>query len=143
MLVSYRKACKDDVSIIFNQSKELIEKYENTQEINLDAVLNWMNKKIHQWIDEYVCIVVNEKVAGYYRLHKEDGKVELDDFYILSSFQNQGIGSIVMNKLIKEVEFPIYLYVFNQNKGAVAFYERFGFKKIQEVSDTRFIMERN
>lgn len=143
MLVSYRKACKDDVIIIFNQSKELIEKYENIQEINLDAVLNWMNKKIDKSIDEYRCILVNEKVAGYYRLHKEDDKVELDDFYILSSFQNQGIGTIVMNKLINEIKRPIYLYVFNQNTKAVAFYERFGFKKIQEVSVTRIIMQRN
>lgn len=143
MLVSYQKACNEDVVNIFNQSKELIEKYENIQEINLDEILNWMNKKIHKCIDEYICIKVDDKVVGYYRLHEEEKKVELDDFYILPSFQNQGIGSKVMTKLIDEVKLPIFLYVFNQNKGAIAFYERFGFKKVQEVSDTRFIMQRN
>lgn len=68
--------------------------------------------------------------------------MELDDLYILSPYQNQGIGSEIIRKCIAETDFPIFLYVFIQSTRAVSFYKRLGFRITENIRNSRYIMER-
>ena len=139
MKLQFQSAQNQHVPLIFAQAKNLIDTYEDVSAIDYDKVLNWVEKKIATHISEYVCVLLNGQVCGFYRLC-EDG--ELDDLYVLPAFQNRGIGSAIMRKCIDETENNIYLYVFSRNTRAISFYERFDFTVRQTVGQTRMILER-
>lgn len=140
--LSYVTATEKDILPIIGLSRALIEKYEDLSSIDYPKVLRWVESKIHKNIKKYKAIVYNDEIVGYYRLDLQDDKWELDDFYILPQFRNKGIGSAVLSYICQSITGCIYLYVFTKNKGAISLYERFGFKRVQTVSNTRQIMER-
>ena len=143
MELTFRKAENEDAERIFQFNKELILQYETLEEINLDYVLSWVQKKISSRIDEYTVICAEGKKAGYYHFFRnEEGELELDDLYIFPEFRNQGIGSVVIKKCCTSVKEPVMLYVFTRNKGAVSLYRRMGFLVTETIKDSRLIMKR-
>ena len=143
MELTFRKAGNEDAERIFQCNKELILQYETLEEINLDYVLSWVQKKISSRIDEYTVICAEGKKAGYYHFFRnEEGELELDDLYIFPEFRNQGIGSVVIKKCCTSVKEPVMLYVFTRNKGAVSLYKRMGFQVTETIKDSRLIMKR-
>lgn len=143
MELTFRKAENEDAERIFQFNKELILQYETLEEINLDYVLSWVQKKISSRIDEYTVICAEGKKAGYYHFFRnEEGELELDDLYIFPEFRNQGIGSVVIKKCCTSVKEPVMLYVFTRNKGAVSLYKRMGFQVVETIKDSRLIMKR-
>ena len=143
MELTFRKAGNEDAERIFQFNKELILQYETLEEINLDYVLSWVQKKISSRIDEYTVICAEGKKAGYYHFFRnEEGELELDDLYIFPEFRNQGIGSVVIKKCCTSVKEPVMLYVFTRNKGAVSLYRRMGFLVTETIKDSRLIMKR-
>ncbi len=141
MNLVYKISTKSDIHKIFDLSKNLIDEYEDIQNIDYEKVLKWVDKKIEENIHEYTSIYLDNTLVGYYHFHEDKDKMELDDFYIFSEYQNKGIGSKVLSELIR-TEKTIYLYVFAKNTKAIRLYERYGFKICEHVSKTRFIMER-
>jgi len=137
MTLQYFPADISDIPIIFAQAKALIDAYEDVNQIDYDKVLAWVNRKITEKISEYCCVKLFGEKCAWYRLC-EDG--ELDDLYVHPDFQNQGIGSEILQKCIAESGNTIYLYVFSRNTRAIAFYERFGFSVRKTVGNTRYIM---
>ena len=137
MILQYESALPEDVAPIFEQAKHLIDRYEDLPSIDYDAVLAWVKRKITQNISQYRVVSLEGKICAYYRLC-EDG--ELDDLYVLSEYQNIGIGSAIIKKCILESKEPLYLYVFSGNTRAIRFYERFSFYVRETVGNTRFIM---
>ena len=140
MNLQFEIADVSDVSAIFSQAKELIDRYEDISSIDYDKVLAWVKKKIETHISEYRCVWKAGRKVAYYRLC-EDG--ELDDLYVLPAFQGQGIGSEILKRCIAESKADMYLYVFRDNVRAITFYERFGFTIHESVGHTRFIMTGN
>ncbi len=140
--LQYRKAEKSDIAKILEQSRALIEQYEDLQSINLDEIMAWMERKTTRFIHEYRKVSLDGVVVAYYRLAEHEGEVELDDFYVLEEYRDKGIGSMIMERILKSISCPIKLYVFNENNGAMRFYTRYGFKLAQWVSTTRCIMVR-
>jgi GNAT superfamily N-acetyltransferase len=65
---------------------------------------------------------------------KSKNPVELVRIYLLSEFIGKGLGSILMNVCLQEARSKdhdmIWLGVWEQNERAIAFYEKWGFKKI-------------
>ena len=140
--LSFVQANAEDADLIFSQCKELVMRYEDPNAVNLDRVLSWLENKIRSHISEYTCVLHgNEKVAFFCFTQEENG-AELDDFYVLEPYQNQGIGSRILCHLVKSTALPVSLYVFHGNTGAIRLYERFGFAFTQQVSPTRSIMTR-
>ena len=143
MELTFRKAENEDAERIFQFNKELILQYETLEEINLDYVLSWVQKKISSRIDKYTVICAEGRKAGYYHFFRnEEGELELDDLYIFPEFRNQGIGSVVIKKCCTSVKEPVMLYVFTRNKGAVSLYRRMGFLVTETIKDSRLIMKR-
>ena len=140
MNLQYAPATYTDVPVIFEQAQNLIDTYEDTAAIDYDKVIAWVRRKIETNIDQYTCVRIENVTCAYYRLC-EGG--ELDDLYVLPSFQNQGIGSGILNKIIDESAGKLYLYVFSRNIRAISFYERFGFTVQEAIGKTRLILHRN
>jgi ribosomal protein S18 acetylase RimI-like enzyme len=142
MNLIYASAEEKDIEPLFQLSKDLVDRYENISQIDYSKVLSWVLNKIEKHISEYTCIFRENQKVGYYRFHFIDGKMELDDIYILPPYQNQGIGSEIIQKCIAETNLPIFLYVFIQNTKAVSLYKKFGFRITETIRDSRYFMER-
>lgn len=140
MNLQFAPATYLDVPVIYKQAKNLIDMYEDTAAIEYDKVMAWVRRKVESNIHQYTCVRIGNLPCAYYRLC-EDG--ELDDLYVLPGFQNQGIGSRILNKIIEESADKLYLYVFSRNIRAISFYERFGFTVREAVGKTRLILHRN
>lgn len=142
MKLEYCGAERSDVEQIFQMSRENIDSYEDIKAIDYEKVLAWMRRKIENCISEYVCIFCDGEKAGYYRVHFENGKSELDDLYLAPAFQDRGIGTAVITKCLAETGKPVFLYVFTRNVRAMALYCHLGFQVTERVDKTRCIMER-
>lgn len=133
-----------DIEVIFSMLKELIDTYEDLQSINYEKVLAWCRRQIEKHIDRYTCVLADGKKAGWYCFTpSDDGRMELDNFYILPEFRNRGIGTAVLNRCLAQTDKPIFLYAFLGNTRAIALYSRMGFRIIEYEGTTRCIMQRN
>ena len=142
MKITYKQASYEDIPQIYEFCRSLILEYEQLDSIDLPKVLDWVRNKIETSIEKYTVIYADSKKAGYYHFYQnEDGQFEIDDLYIFPEFQNQGIGSTVMKKCCASADSPVILYVFIKNSRAVSLYERLGFKKIETLRGSRYIMK--
>lgn len=140
MKLEYRAADLTDAERIFQMAKQIIDDYEDTKAIDYQKVLAWVRRKIQNCIGEYTRILCDGELAGYYRLHSENEKLELDDLYVLPPFQNRGIGTAVLTSCLAGADKPVFLYVFTRNIRAMALYRRMGFRVAEPVGKTRCIM---
>jgi len=60
---------------------------------------------------------------------------------VFPEFQSHGIGSEVIKKCCASVDVPVMLYVFVKNKKEVSLYERLGFKVVETIHNSRYIMK--
>lgn len=86
-----------------------------------------------------ISIYDEDKVIGFGRLIG-DGIcfIYIHDVMVVPSFQSQGIGSMIMNKLLEKVkeikeENPSVRTYLGASAGKEGFYEKFGFVKREEV----------
>ena len=141
MTLSYSPAQPEDIDQIYLLCKALIQNYEQLDSIDSPKVLRWVRQKIESSIGEYAVLYADGIKAGYYHFYRnEDGLLELDDLYLFPPFQNQGIGTAVIQKCCASTTEPIMLYVFARNTRAVALYESLGFQITETVHQTRYIM---
>lgn len=143
MNLNYQLATNQDIEMIYELNRALIDQYETIEAINYEYVLKWVRHKIETHINNYQVIWYEGKKVGYFYFHEEDGQFELDDLYIFEEYQSQGIGSEVLTHCVeyaKQQNQNIFLYVFAQNKGAIKLYQKFEFKIIEKIKKTRYIM---
>lgn len=140
--MTYERATLADAEHIFALSKALIDQYEDVDSIDYDKVLQWVRRKIESQISGYQRVLAEGALAGYVHFYQDGDRMELDDLYILPEYQGRGIGTAVIEKCCAETEMPVYLYVFIRNEGAVRLYQRLGFRIIQTVGGSRYIMQR-
>lgn len=141
MKLSYENAETKDIEAIYEFNKYLIDRYEDLKSIDYAKVLDWIHEKITNHINEYQRVILDGELVGYYRFHQEDDRMELDDLYIFPQYRNQQIGTRVIQKCINETSLPVFLYVFIKNVKAVALYKRIGFQVIENIKDSRYIMQ--
>lgn len=145
MEISYKCAEQKDIEPIYQLCKNMVDAYENLENIDYKAVMHWIRQKIESHIESYKAIYFHEGKVGYIYLHEVDGKLEIDDFYIFEQYRCKGIGTIVLQDCIKQSELlgcSLFLYVFSKNIGAVSLYHRNGFVITQQIHNSRYIMER-
>ena len=142
MELRYLPADETDIAPILDQSRALVERYEDFTKLDQAEVLSWLQRKTEKRIAEYSRILCDGETAGWIRACDDGERLELDDLYILPPFQNRGIGTAVLKKYLAESEKPVFFYVFARNTGAIRLYERLGFRLRERVGETRLIMER-
>ncbi|WMM23938.1 GNAT family N-acetyltransferase [Tissierella sp. MB52-C2] len=143
MNITFKDATAVDINKVFELNKKLIEKHETNLSLDFEKIFTWVRNKIEKNIENYQCIYFEDIKVGYYYLHDEDGKLELDDFFIFDEFQGRGIGTEVLKHIgliAKEKNKDIFLYVFINNQGAINFYHRNGYKIVKNIADSRYIM---
>lgn len=138
--LSFQPADAADIDPIYKMAKELIDTYEQVDQIPYDKVIAWVKRKIEDHIGSYTTVYFDGMKAGYYRLCDQTEQAELDDLYILPEFRNRGIGTAVLQHCFALCSKPIFLYVFTGNAGAQKLYARLGFSVCERVSSTRMIM---
>ena len=101
----------------------------------MDKVLSYTEKtKIRKSVDKniertcelYKIIYVDNKIAGAYLvLPYEDGYI-VDEIYLFKEYRNNGIGTSILNNIIKEYK-TLYIWVYKNNVEAIKLFERLGF----------------
>ena len=143
MNITFKPADNSDIETVYLLSKDLIDRYENIENINYDMVLNWIKDRINKSINEYASVYLDDKKCGYYHFcRNEDGKLEIDDLYIFPAYQKRGTVTYMINSLLNSVNEPVMLYVFSKNEKAVSLYKRLGFRIIRNIKVSRYIMEK-
>jgi GNAT superfamily N-acetyltransferase len=85
---------------------------------------------------QYSVILVDDQPAGRIWISRGDDQVRLLDIALLDEFQNRGVGTVLLRRLIDEASRdnkPLRHMVFVLNADAKRFYERLGFVVIEEV----------
>lgn len=143
MEIAFEHATAKDIEMLFDLNKRLIEKYETNLKLDFDKIYSWVRRKLENKIESYQCIYLGGIKVGYFYLHNDGEKLELDDLYIFDEFQGQGIGTKVLNyvaSVAKEKNKEVFLYVFVKNRGAINLYLKNGYKIVENIDDSRYIM---
>ncbi len=84
-------------------------------------------------------VYLKDNLVGYFKLNENDAQseplgrlfIELERIYIIEKFQKQSIGHYIINKVIsiaRQKQYTtLWLGVWEENKKAIAFYEKQGF----------------
>jgi len=84
---------------------------------------------------EYRIIVVDQQPAGRIWVGADKEQIRLLDIALLPEFQNRGVGTILLRRLMERADNEgkaLRHMVFVLNNNADRFYERLGFKKIED-----------
>jgi ribosomal protein S18 acetylase RimI-like enzyme len=84
---------------------------------------------------EYFVIVVDQQPAGRIWVGSDDEQIRLLDIALLAEFQNRGVGTALVQRLMTRAEHEgkaLRHMVFVLNNNAERFYERLGFKQIED-----------
>lgn len=107
-----------------------------------DAFIRWQYQMQKQEYEarypdaRYELILVDGKPAGRIWVGIEETQIRLLDIGLLSEFQNRGAGTILLLQLIAEAKQAgkaLRHMVFMLNDNAYRFYERLGFKTIEDL----------
>ena len=85
---------------------------------------------------QYDVIVVDDQPAGRIWISRDDEQIRLLDIALLEEFQNRGVGTVLLRRLINEAAGAnkhLRHMVFILNTDAKRFYERLGFVVVEEV----------
>jgi GNAT superfamily N-acetyltransferase len=85
---------------------------------------------------QYDVILVDDQPAGRIWISRDDEQIRLLDIALLDEFQNRGVGTVLLRRLIDEAaraKKPLRHMVFILNTNARRFYERLGFVVIEEL----------
>lgn len=143
--MNIRRATEEDANRILEiRNDPLVRKNSIDQTIiSLESHLEWFSKKYFKEKNNF-CFVVEKdnRVIGYLRLDEED------NHYLLSialdaSYQGQGIGSFLLNGVLKKFNFkkPILAQVKKENLASINLFKNAGFKlKIEKDPYMFFIL---
>ena len=135
-----REALKKDFKSIYELGLTLHANYKIIN--NLEEIIN--NKTNHLYVYE-----IDNQVVGFIHYTKLYNSVDLVDVVVNEHYQNQRIGSNLIDYMITSLkpDDKIYLEVNTNNKKAISLYQKFGFKVINLRKnyygiDDAYVMER-
>ena len=111
-----------------NNTEKILELSNTFKEILGDVKSDLSNNPF----SKYLVYLKNEKIVGYINYYVMYDKMEIANFNVLESFQNQGIGNSLLNYLINNYQgivSNITLEVKCDNIKAIKLYEKYGFTK--------------
>lgn len=133
-LVNLRKAKPSDVGITYQIMCNSIKPY-------IQKLWGWDDshqQKIHKKnfrASKTTLIEYQKKIIGYLVISENDTELYIENLLIDGSFQNLGIGNVVMKRVIQKSaseKKSIRLQVFKINTKAQKFYQNLGIEKTSE-----------
>jgi ribosomal protein S18 acetylase RimI-like enzyme len=101
------------------------------------APLTHSDENIKRWIHEALIpnemVIVaeeNQVIIGMMSFTNTQDMGRINQLYVHPSFVGRGIGTLMIKLAKSMLGSPIQLYTFQQNTGAIRFYERNGFRAI-------------
>ena len=141
--LNLRKATADDSEFAYQTKKSAFRGY-------LEKTSGWGEEEQRQLHKrrfaehDFRIIQLSGVDVGIMAMSRQPDCIKLHQLFLLPEYQGKGIGGACMKLVIKEaadVQLPIRLQVLKMNPRALAFYQRFGFKRTGE-NDDHFLMER-
>lgn len=103
-----------------------------------DDLIKYVNEMTEKYLSYFKLIIVDDAIAGVFLAYPFlDGTI-IDELFIYEEHRHKGIGTAIINDL---AEFPIYVWVYKENKYAIEMYKNLGFKIVLE-SETRFQLKK-
>lgn len=126
---SYEQKYFDYLSSVMDRARRQELKSENLEEVFLPL-------KDAPYLDYFLSCKIylafeDDILAGFVGFRPGD----LSFVYVDPSRQGRGIATTLIQKALDELERPIRLDVFTNNKRAKALYEKFGFKTVKTVTE--------
>jgi ribosomal protein S18 acetylase RimI-like enzyme len=91
--------------------------------------LAWMTDVVFR-SEQVIVAELNGSIVGY---ASYAGK-SLSNMYVLPGYQRRGVGSLLLVAVLREIPSGAQLSVFEDNIGAIQFYERYGFITVSSSS---------
>ena len=138
------KASKKDIPKLIQYKEDIIYMYsKGLSGDERNKINEYIITSVNETLKDYYNIVFDDKIIGSILLKNiQEGKL-IDEIYIEKEFRNNGIGTDIILKVLKESNNKnIYLWVYKDNTKAVSLYNRLGFKIIYET-ESRYYMEYN
>ena len=128
------QSSKNDFNKIKEYNKKTIYQYANDlSEEEINEINDYVNKTIPKELANYQNIIIDDKMIGCLLVtNYEDGR-EIAELYLEEEYRNKGIGTKIINNIIKENNI-LYLWVYKKNKKAISLYKRLGFIIIDETT---------
>ena len=137
-------------SQIYNLRNITEQDYDFIYQVKKDAYIKYVEMNFGEWKEEVqraffkvfiekfkegACIITFQgKDIGFYNSCENDYIYEIGNICIISEYQNQGIGTAILQDVIKEhADKEIHLQYFKQNPVG-RLYERLGFEQCGETS---------
>ena len=135
-----RKLLKKDFDIVYELGLKLHPNYK---------IINDLEEIINNDLNYFYVYEIDGKVVGFIHYTKLYNSVDLVDIIVSEEYQNQLIGSTLIDFIITNLsaDDKIYLEVNTNNKKAINLYQKFGFKVINIRKnyyglDDAYVMER-
>ena len=129
-MITYRAATEADIPLLIANETALEKAYRSEVRFpHFDMVLDNIRSAIESFWDQYIIILYNNQIAGFYLDGEGYGLTELNMFFILPQFRRLGIGTAAMQHLLQNSNGKVYLTVYRENTDAIAFFEKMGFRK--------------
>ena len=140
--VRYRAATREDVQIAFEITEDAMRGYVEETWGTWDAKEQLQKHQTNFTHETHRLIEVEDEIAGLVAVEDFPSHLWLVKLYILQKYRNQGIGSQVLQMVVKDASAqakPVTLRVLRVNKRAQALYVKHGFH-ITEESPERLHM---
>ena len=126
-MIRYKNAKKENKPMLIEMKLSTIIPYIKDDKQKL-KIIAYVNNLISNNYQDFTLIYSYFKLVGIYLIKDK----ELDTLYIKDNYQNKGIGSKVLEKIKDEID---KIKVKKENKNAIQFYQKNGFKKEGEKED--------
>jgi ribosomal protein S18 acetylase RimI-like enzyme len=149
--LSHRTVASEDRAFLFDlyadmRSEELDAWGWNAQQRQAFLKMQFEAQQRSYWEQfpegDYQLVLFNQQPVGSIFIVRSKEEIRLVDIALLHCHRNQGVGTLLIQKLLAEAaaaEKPVRLQVMKVNR-AIRLYERLGFCKIGDMG-THFLME--
>ena len=138
-VLSLRKAHQQDRDFLLQLRKASMTSHLKKAGIVLNDAQHF--ERIDEFFEDSVMIEFNNQPIGLIKLAHFYDRLHIRQFQILPTYQNQNVGSKVLNKILlraQQLSKPVTLNVLKENP-AKRLYDKFGFQVVRE-SDLEYFM---
>ncbi len=129
-----------DVSKLKEYKLKIIFEYANNLSDDESCkIKRYVDDQVSKQFSDYKIILYDQQMIGCFLVYPKDDGVLLDEIYIEYKYRNCGIGTSLIKKILFENDI-VYLWVYQQNKKAIALYKKLGFNIIRNT-ETRYYMQ--
>lgn len=133
--LSHRSLCLipaslNHMELILSKPLALLEEVCLEKNLPFDLLKRKVRKDFKEDWPLYTLLVPCEKkdqILGYLKSHPQKDHLELSDVNILPEYQNQGLGHLLLEKILETTNGPVKVQVQAFNEPARRFYESLGF----------------